>query len=153
LAVALRLLAEAEPLLAAMNRFGELYMAAIARRWCWRLGVQPRSFEPDTRLVASCEKVMRESAAQPDAFFFAHRGGRNASGELAEILRDYEAVDDSDPYWQGEKPQSMLIDEVEAIWSAIAEHDDWSPLHTKIEAVRRMGAAHGEPPGPANVTF
>jgi len=44
----------------------------------------------------------------------------------------------------------MLIDEVEAIWSAIAERDDWQPLHDKIAAVRRMGAALGEPPRPAD---
>ena len=35
----------------------------------------------------------------------------------------------------------MQIDEVEAIWSAIDEADDWTPLNAKIEAVRRMGEA------------
>ena len=33
----------------------------------------------------------------------------------------------------------MLIDEVETIWSAIDERDDWAPLHDKIKAIRRMG--------------
>jgi serine/tyrosine/threonine adenylyltransferase len=36
----------------------------------------------------------------------------------------------------------MHIEEVESIWSAIAEDDDWQPLHAKIDDVRRMGAAH-----------
>ena len=36
----------------------------------------------------------------------------------------------------------MLIDEVEAIWAPIAEHDDWTRLHAKIAAIRRMGDAH-----------
>ena len=35
----------------------------------------------------------------------------------------------------------MLIDEVEAIWAAIAERDDWDPFEAKIAATRRMGAA------------
>jgi hypothetical protein len=35
----------------------------------------------------------------------------------------------------------MLIDEVESIWSSIAENDDWSPFESKIEAVRRLGDA------------
>ena len=35
----------------------------------------------------------------------------------------------------------MHIDEVEAIWSAIAEEDDWQPFHNKVKAVRRMGEA------------
>jgi hypothetical protein len=36
----------------------------------------------------------------------------------------------------------MLIDEVEALWAPIAEHDDWAPLNAKIAAIRRMGEAH-----------
>ncbi|MBA4164983.1 MAG: YdiU family protein [Erythrobacter sp.] len=149
LAVALRSLADAEPLLAALHRFGELYMAAVARRWCWRLGVEPRGGEADARLVALSEKAMRDGKMQPDHFFFAHRGGRRAMGELAEELAPYRPTGDDDDYWQGDTPQTMLIDEVEAIWSAISERDDWQPLHAKIDAIRRMGAAHGAATTPA----
>ena len=35
----------------------------------------------------------------------------------------------------------MLIEEVEAIWAAIAERDDWGPFEAKIAAIRRMGDA------------
>jgi len=35
----------------------------------------------------------------------------------------------------------MHIEEVEAIWSAIAERDDWQPFHDKVRAIRRMGEA------------
>jgi uncharacterized protein YdiU (UPF0061 family) len=38
MAVALRLVEEAPPLIAALDRFVPLYKAALARRWCWRLG-------------------------------------------------------------------------------------------------------------------
>jgi len=58
-------------------------------------------------------------------------------------------VDDAHPYWQDDAPQSMLIDEVEAIWSAIDERDDWQPLYDKVDALRRMGSAHGPAPQPA----
>lgn len=149
LAVALRLLADAEPLLSALNRFGESYMAAVARRWCWRLGVEPRGGEVDARLVALGEKAMRETKMQPDRFFFAHRCGRWAEGDLAEALGSYKSACDGHEYWQGDAPQTMLIDEVEAVWSAISERDDWQPLHEKIDLIRRMGAAHGAAPTPA----
>lgn len=149
LAVALRLLAESEPLIAALNRFGPLYMQAVARRWCWRLGVEQRVEEADAQLVAACEKALRETGAQPDAFFHAHRGGRAATGELGEALEGYTPLDDARDYWRDDAPQSMLIDEVEAIWSAIDERDDWAPLHDKIAALRRMGEAHGKAPAPA----
>ena len=85
----------------------------------------------------------------PDAFFFAHRGGREAHGPLAEALKGYKPTDSSHAYWSDELPQAMLIDHVEAIWSAIAERDDWQPLDQKIAAIRRMGDALGKPPPPA----
>lgn len=148
-AVALRLLADSAPLVAALERFGPLYMANVARRWCWRLGVEPQGIEADTRLVAVCEAAMREGGWQPDAFFFAHRAGRGAAAALSEALADYAPMPADHPYWSDEAPQTMLIDEVEAIWAAIDQHDDWDPLHAKVAALRRMGAAHGTPPAPA----
>ncbi len=149
LAVALRPLAESEPLIAALNRFGPLYMTAVARRWCWRLGVEPRGEAEDATLVSACEKALRVAEAQPDAFFHAHRGGRGASGELGELLAAYSPVESAHDYWSDAEPQSMLIDEVEAIWSAIERDDDWGPLHAKVAALRRMGDAHGPAPIPA----
>jgi hypothetical protein len=35
----------------------------------------------------------------------------------------------------------MHIDEVEAIWSAISESDDWAPIKRKVNEIRRMGEA------------
>lgn len=149
LAVALRLLAESEPLIAALNRFGPLYMEAVARRWCWRLGIEPRGADHDTAMVAACEKALRESKAQPDVFFHAHRGGRGAEGELGEIFQTYQPVASEHGYWHEDGPQTLLIDEVEALWSAIDERDDWAPLNDKVAAIRRMGEAHGPAPRPA----
>ncbi|MDG5748747.1 YdiU family protein [Qipengyuania sp. XHP0207] len=148
-AIALRLLADAPPLIAAMERFGPLYMEAVGQRWCWRLGVASRGTEADAALVAACEAHLRDSGMAPDAFFFRHRGGRATDGALAEALKGYESVASSHPYWSGDGPQGMLIEEVEAVWAAIDRDDDWSPLHEKIAALRVMGAAHGSPPPPA----
>jgi hypothetical protein len=39
-----------------------------------------------------------------------------------------------------EGPETMVIEEVEAIWSAIDRDDDWTPLAEKIARVRRAGA-------------
>ncbi|MBX7483052.1 protein adenylyltransferase SelO family protein [Qipengyuania qiaonensis] len=148
-AIALRLLADAPPLIAAMERFGPLYMETIGKRWCWRMGLESNDAEANAALVAACEKDMVESGIAPDEFFFSHRGGRRAEGELADALRNFEPVGGEHPYWNDERPESMLIDEVETIWAAIAEKDDWQPLQEKIAALRRMGEAHGEPPFPA----
>lgn len=148
-AIALRQLAEAPPLVAALERFPDLYHRAMARRFCWRLGVASKGVEADMALIAAAEREMRESGVGPDRFFFAHRGGRAAEGALAEALEAREPLASGDPYWAGDAPQSMLIDEVEAIWDAIDQRDDWQPLYDKVAAVRRMGGALGEPPPPA----
>ena len=149
LATALRLIAPSDGLVAALERFGPLYGHHLRRRWLWRLGLEPLDEQRDAALIAACERHMRENAMQPDAFFHAHRGGRGAEGELASAFADYSAVGPDDPYWDEGTPQSMLIDEVETIWSAIDERDDWAPLMEKVDALRRMGKAHGDPPQPA----
>ncbi len=116
-AVALRLLTDAPPLIAAMERFGPLYMEAIGRRWCWRLGLESRDADANAGLVNACEKHMTESGIAPDQFFFDHRGGRSATGALAEIMQGFKPVRDTHPYWHGDGPESMLIEEVESITS------------------------------------
>ena len=146
LAIALRQLSEAPPLVAALERFPELYRANLNRRFCWRLGVVPRGDEPDTVLIAASERVMRETGMAVDAFFFAHRGGRDAPPELRNALEAYTPVSSAHSYWSDPAPQAMPIDEVEAIWAAIDRDDDWAPLEAKLTALERMGEALGEPP-------
>lgn len=144
LAVALRTLSEAPPLIEALERFPTLYREALARRWCWRLGVEPQGLEQDTAMIDVCERFLISSKMPVDTFFFTHRGGKNASDpELAQTLTNYAATQSEHPYWQDPAPQAMLIDEVEAIWAAIDGQDDWQPLYDKVESLRRMGAAHG----------
>ncbi len=149
LAVALRQVAEAPPLIAALERFGALYMDAIARRWTWRLGVKPQGSEKDAQLVATCEAAMRHSDVEPEEFWLRHRGGRNAKGGLADALAGYSPVEDDSAYWDRAPVQSILIDGVETIWSAIDQRDDWGPLQEKIAGIRQLGAALGTPPTPA----
>lgn len=148
-AVALRMLADADPLIAALNRYAGLYEEAVARRWCWRLGVRQKDLGSDLKLVEASVKAMREAQIGPDDFFFRHRGGRKANSDLKDAFAGYEPVENDHAYWLGTAPESMLIEEVETLWSAINKNDDWQPLHAKIAAVRRMGAAFGNPPVPA----
>jgi uncharacterized protein YdiU (UPF0061 family) len=149
---ALRLVSEAEPLVPAINGFGALYEAAFARAMLWRLGLRPRGEAEDLAAVQALEQAMAGGGAQPDRVFFDWRGGaaRRAGYDAAEwtalarALERHEREPDAlaHPYWDGEAPQTMLIDQVESIWAAIDERDDWAPFDAKIAAVRRMGEAH-----------
>lgn len=144
LAVALRLLAEAPPLIAALERFAPLYQEALAERFLWRLGLQSRGLEADSALIAQAERAMRDSGETPDRFFHRHRFGRNRTDDpFGLALADYQAEGSDDPIWSEPEPPALQIEEVERIWAAIAERDDWQPLHDKVGAIRRLGTALG----------
>jgi uncharacterized protein YdiU (UPF0061 family) len=152
LAQCLALYADHDALRAALDLFGSVYRQALADQMLWRLGVQPRGLEADIALVAAIEAALVASGVEIDRFFFDWRGGqlRADRPEYAHegfaafntTIRNYEASATlAAPYWHDAEPCSMHIDEVEAIWARIAEADDWSALHSKVEAIRRMGAA------------
>ena len=153
LAIALRPICEARPLIAALERFRALFSANVARRFAWRLGVPDADAEQQAALVEPIEAALLESGLQPDAFFFAARTGTLPEGKALDACRTLLAscpkVEDRHAYWQDGQPQSMLIDEVEALWARIDQDDDWSALGDKIAALRRMGEAHGPGPEPA----
>ncbi len=148
LAIALRSLADAPPLIAALDRFGPLYEAAMARRFCWRLGIEAVPVKQAKQLVGAAERHMREHGLGPDAFYFAYRGMRQLpDGELGELLaRTRPSANSDHPLWQAAAAPAILIDEVERIWSAIDQKDDWQVLADKISAIRKLGDALGNPP-------
>lgn len=151
LAVALRLVSDAPPLIAALERFPNLYQQAIMRRFLWRLGVASRGEEMDRQLVEAAERAMSRERIPIDQFFYRYRYGAADAGEalgeyalaFVALLRDYAPVEGPrHDYWAKGVICSMLINEVEDIWQAISESDDWEPLQRKVLAVREMGQAH-----------
>ena len=153
LAMALSPLAEAEPLVAALDRFAPLYRAALARRFCWRLGVAPLDEEADLALFNAAARHMGETGQAPDAVFFAHRAGRNPPpgpfGALLAARAPAATLDHA--AWQEPAPPTNHIDEVERIWAAIDQGDDWSALEAHVAAIRRLGQAFGPAPLPAGL--
>jgi len=152
LAVALRALAEAPPLIAALERFAPLYEAALARRFCWRLGVAQEDLQADLALLLASQEHMANNGLSPDALYFHHRGGREAPddsfGTLLAGRRPLPGALDH-PLWSEPAPPHNHIEQVEALWAEIDRDDDWAPLQAHVAALRRLGEALGEPPQPA----
>jgi len=150
LASSLRLIADEEPLIEAMEVFPQVFQREVAAAMLWRLGVVPRGPEHDRPLVGAIESALVASGASIDRFFFDGFGGAlpDDYGEPFDDLRarlaHYVPRKPRDhPYWSDAEPCAMLIDEVEAIWARIAQGDDWAPLTAKVAAIRRMGEALG----------
>ena len=149
LAIALRQLAEGAPLLAALERFGPLYMANVRRRWLWRLGLESLGEERDAMLVGACEAAMSESGEPPDTFFYKRRFSRQDDSPLRDALEGYPLTQHHDARSSSVQPPSLVIDEVERLWAPIAEHDDWQPLQATVERIRAFAVELGRPPTPA----
>ena len=105
-------------------------------------------------LISALLTALRTQSMTIDRFFFEWRGGRIPSGGKSEEfsalrhqLEGRAAVPRSPDhaYWSDREPCSMHIEEVEDIWAAIAERDDWQPFNAKIAAIRRMGDAMASP--------
>jgi uncharacterized protein YdiU (UPF0061 family) len=137
--------------------FEAVMEAETSRKLLARLGLKPNG-DTDPALLAAVYAFLDESDLGYDRFFFDLYGGlaresRALFGEtrdayagsswkaLRAILELYEKAESSVPaYFEGEGPCTLLIDEIEAIWSAIAERDDWSPFDAKIRSIREFGA-------------
>lgn len=147
LAVALRLLVAAEPMIALLDTFAGRYQPAITGALLWRLGRRPRDPAGDRATVQAIERALRASGAGLDRFFFDAFAqplpdGYGGEWDEARALLDRHAPRGgrTHPFWRGE-PCGMAIEQVEAIWSRIAGADDWSALHASIATIREMAAA------------
>lgn len=153
LAQSLSPLADTDALIESLRRYPALYETRLVARFLWRLGMAAPDGETARAAVVAMVEALLAGEVLIDRFFLDwRRGDRNGAAYAGERWdRARAAIAPLTPvpgaldhdYWRGEAPCSMHIEEVEAIWSAIAERDDWSPLHARIEAVRAMGAAHG----------
>ena len=162
---ALKTVAAAEPLTEALNGFGPAYIRELRAAFLARLGVASRGEAADQRLLDTTLALLREGgeALRWEPLFFDWFGGFASSaralqgprgklyqGEAFDAFRFALFEHDPDrperleaPMFAAVEPEEMLIDEVEAIWSAIEADDDWGPLEAKLQRLREAGQAWG----------
>lgn len=128
-----------------------------------RLGVQPREAVSDNELVRALWIFLSETKAPFEQTFFDWFGGLKSAERAAnspskdhyvnpaftavrDALKDFvprEGVDLNQAFFSRPVACSMLIEEVEAIWKPIADNDDWSVFHAKLQAIDEMREAYG----------
>lgn len=154
-------LANSDDLSAALKEFGDHYEVAMADAYFRRLGLT-RTGENDFSVVQAVLRWLTESGAPYEQFFFDWFGGapskeRAAQSPAAEFYAETSFAslkaalsaalgDNPDrlnaPYFKGKVPCTMLIDEVETIWDAIADHDDWTLFTQKLSDISKMREAY-----------
>ncbi|WP_292079543.1 MULTISPECIES: protein adenylyltransferase SelO family protein [Brevundimonas] len=165
LAGCLKLVAEVEPLTDALNGFGPAYIRELRAAFLMRLGVHSLGEAADQRLVDTTLALLREGGAalRWEPLFFDWFGGfassaRALSGPRAKLYQG-EAFDAfrfalmehepdrierlEHPMFAAREPEEMLIDEVEAIWAAVADADDWAPFQAKLDRLEAARLAWG----------
>ncbi len=165
LAGCLKLVAEVEPLTDALNGFGAAYIRELRAAFLMRLGVHSLGEAADQRLVDTTLALLREGGAalRWEPLFFDWFGGfassaRALSGPRAKLYQG-EAFDAfrfalmehepdrierlEHPMFAAREPEEMLIGEVEAIWAAIADADDWAPFQAKLDRLEAARLAWG----------
>ena len=154
LALSLREIASPDSVIPAFASFPARFETALRHAILHRLGVVPQGQDSDTALLAAMEAALIETGMPLDRFWFDWRGGQLRDSPaaatyrlpvfapFAEAVATYRPTSAlAHPYWSDATPCSLLIGEIEAIWTAIAEQDDWEPFHAKVSAIRRMGDA------------
>lgn len=152
----------------ALDGFGPALQEGFATALFGRLGLAPAPQPRTDRLVTAFWAFQTQERPPFERLFFDWYGGlaserRAAASPLApayasaaftpvrEALAGLEPVDPArlaHPYFTGNAPCTMLIDEVEALWAPIADGDDWSAFEAKLAAIQAMAEACGTAPRP-----
>ena len=166
LAEALALRVPAAQLARALVEFEACYLGELSARLLDRLGVAAEEPVADALLAARALCFLHKSQLPFDRLFFDWYGGeiaaaRALAGPYAATYRGaaFTAFRDAlagrpparpevvaAPYFQGAGPTTMHIDEVERVFCAIAERDDWTALTQKIAEVRALGRLYEAAP-------
>jgi len=165
LAGCLTLASEPEPLSEALNGFGAAYTDALAAAVLERLGLARRTPEADVALADAAFTALAAGgqALGWEPFFFDWFGGpaseqramKSPRSELyggeafvafrraAEPYQPVEPARLSHGYFARTDPETLLYDDIEALWAPIAERDDWSAFAEKIERIGEAREAYG----------
>ena len=156
LAGTVTMVAETEALTEALRTFETHYQTGLRNHCFAQLGLQTADLETDLRFLEKLFTWMTETKVPWSGFFFDWFGGTVSAGraakspsaelyssdaftEISSLLTAYEADRPerlNDAYFQRAAPETLLIDEIEALWDRIAEDDDWSLFHAKVDGIR-----------------
>ncbi|MGA9659653.1 MAG: YdiU family protein [Asticcacaulis sp.] len=144
-----------EPLIESLNACSERYDLALQLAICQRLNLTPQADnQPLLKAIFALLAQLPEDGSFEGLFYdwfggavrqgFALSGPR-AGGYASEafdsffhILKTYDcAAPDKlkDPRLKEAHPETLLIEEIEAIWAPIAAHDDWTAFDAKLERI------------------
>ncbi len=130
----------------------------------YRLNLRWDAIDPALELMNDCYRFLEESGAGYAQFFHDFYGGVPAKERLLSspnrsyyrgetfksILTRLDQLIPAYPqrlklpYFDAPTPCDLLIEEIELIWSAIDQRDDWHPLYEKLKKIEQFRLAFVE---------
>lgn len=156
-------LCELEDLKLALSKFSNSFETQLQKQTLARLGIAQSSEETDP-LVAQYYQTLRDHQVGYEQCFFDLTCGaqserlnkspqsiayqQSSFAPLIDAIRERKLISNFADILNGELMHpgtcatTLLIKEVEDIWSAIADADDWSLFENKISQIREYGVMH-----------
>lgn len=159
---ALSLIAPRAELEAALGVYPDAYQAGLRAHVFRRLGVAPSDDrDADLAFISDLMRWMARSKAAFEQVFFDWFGGAESETRAdGSPQSDLYAAEDFAPlrrrlcarravaperldheYFRRARPATLLIDEIESIWSQIDQGDDWSAFAAKLDDIAAMRGA------------
>lgn len=155
------------PLEEIFDDYGDVFNFQIHQRLLKRLNLKnplndiDQEQDLNSRLVAALFQFMEEEQVLfEQTLFDLHSGAiperlerspqkdfykKESFKKLQELLTHFQ-INSEDiaqhDYFKNEKPCSLIIDELEALWKPIADSDDWAPFEKKLQDIRSFRGAY-----------
>lgn len=147
-----------------LARFAPAYQEALREKMFMRLDLVEGDWAGDLAFLQALFGWLSDSHVGWDQFFHDWHSGEASAARAAEspqthayATAEFAAIRDGltartpsgagealdRPYLQRSRPTTMLIEDVETIWAAIAERDDWSLFEAKLADIEVMRDALG----------
>ncbi len=161
----LLLICNKEPLIESLKIYGEEFENCYINHTLKRLGLDAKNQkvtrDEEMKFVNAIYRFLYNSKVGFEQFFFDWYGGlesfdraqqspeaeKYSIAEFTTLLTKFKNYKTTHPkrlshnYFKNDRPCTLLIDEIETIWSHIAENDDWTTFDAKLKEIEVMRQA------------
>jgi uncharacterized protein YdiU (UPF0061 family) len=129
-----------------LAQFSESFNTHVQDAFFKRLNLVPQDAEQNSEFLSNFFSYMEKNKINFEDMFFDFHSKKVLSSDKYEssLLKQLSKFDVANEklaqhaYITGEKPCTLLIDEIENLWKPIAENDDWSSYNQKLQSIRKM---------------
>lgn len=138
-----------------LESFSDFFNEAASEAFLKRLNLKSKNEIRESQLLTATFDFLDKSKIPFEQAFFDLYGGldrmkwQSSPDENLYLISEFKVVEKllnhfeianpellKHPYLQNDRPESLIIDEIESLWSSIDKNDDWSPFNKKIAAIK-----------------